>query len=48
MKEDDIFIKFEKQYSLSPILPLEIIPSEIIKIDSISIEFIIENNRFRL
>ena len=44
MKDDDIFVKFKHQYILSPKIPLTVIPSEISKLDSISIEFITDNN----
>lgn len=44
LKDDDIFVKFKHQYSLSPKIPLTVIPTEIFKVDSISIEFITENN----
>ena len=48
MENDDIFVKFKHEYSLSPPIPITVIPTEIFNIDSITIEFIIENNRFRL
>jgi hypothetical protein len=44
MKDTDIFVKFKHQYSLSPIIPVTAIPTEIFKVDSINIEFITENN----
>lgn len=44
MKDNDIFIKFKQQYSLSLPIPLTVIPKEIFNVDSIIIEFITENN----